>query len=58
MNETTGATGASGSTSAGASQNLSELQSMYQEFTQTLTQLRMITTAGQQQMETARAKPQ
>jgi hypothetical protein len=52
-------TPAAGSTTTGTTQqNLSELQALFDQFTQTLTQLRAITTEGQQKIETARARPQ
>jgi hypothetical protein len=54
-----GTTAASGNTTTGTTQqNLSELQALFDQFTQTLTQLRAITTEGQQKIETARARPQ
>jgi hypothetical protein len=54
---TQAATGGS-STTGTTQQNLSELQALFDQFTQTLTQLRAITTEGQQKIETARARPQ
>jgi hypothetical protein len=44
--------------SAAASANLTQLQSLFDQFTATLVQLRAITTEGQQKIETARARPQ
>jgi hypothetical protein len=57
--QTTGATGAAtGTTTGSPQQNLQELQALFDQFTQTLVQLRAITTEGQQKIETARARPQ
>jgi hypothetical protein len=62
MNPTTaGATGADATgaaPSAAASANLDQLQTLFDQFTATLVQLRAITTEGQQKIETARARPQ
>jgi hypothetical protein len=62
MNPTDGAAGAGGAggatPSAAASGNLDQLQSLFDQFTATLVQLRAITTEGQQKIETARARPQ
>ncbi len=51
------ATGSTGS-SAGAGQNISQLQGLFDQFSQTLVQLRAVTTEGQQKIETSRARPQ
>jgi hypothetical protein len=52
------ATGSAAAPSAAASANLSQLQTLFDQFTATLVQLRAITTEGQQKIETARARPQ
>jgi histone acetyltransferase (RNA polymerase elongator complex component) len=54
----TSAAGGANSTTGTTQANLSELQNLFDQFTQTLTQLRAITTEGQQKIETARARPQ
>jgi hypothetical protein len=53
----TGTTGGA-TPSADASANLAQLQTLFDQFTATLVQLRAITTEGQQKIETARARPQ
>jgi hypothetical protein len=53
-----GADATGGTPSAAASANLAQLQTLFDQFTATLVQLRAITTEGQQKIETARARPQ
>jgi hypothetical protein len=53
-----GAAGNGAAPSAAASGNLDQLQTLFDQFTATLVQLRAITTEGQQKIETARARPQ
>ena len=50
--------GASGSTQVGGSDNTARLQQLFNEFSQTLVQLRTVSTEGQQKLETARTRPQ
>jgi hypothetical protein len=62
MNPTSAAGAVSGSgagaPSAQTSQNLDQLQNLFNQFSETLVQLRAITTEGQQKIETSRARPQ
>jgi SNF2 family DNA or RNA helicase len=59
MDPSAGATAAATNSTTGTpQQNLQELQALFDQFTQTLVQLRAITTEGQQKIETARARPQ
>lgn len=46
------------SASAGGSANIQQLQGLFDQFSQTLVQLRAVTTEGQQKIETSRARPQ
>jgi hypothetical protein len=57
MNETGGASG-SGSTQAGGTENIDQLRQLFDEFSQTLVQLRTVSTEGQQKLETSRTRPQ
>ena len=50
--------GVSGSTQVGGSDNIARLQQLFNEFSQTLVQLRTVSTEGQQKLETARTRPQ
>jgi hypothetical protein len=59
MNPTSADAAATGAApSAAAAGNLDQLQTLFDQFTATLVQLRAITTEGQQKIETARARPQ
>ena len=50
--------GATGSNQAGGADNIAQLQQRFNEFSQTLVQLRTVSTEGQQKLETARTRPQ
>lgn len=55
MNETAGTTG---STQAQGQQNIDQLKQLFDEFSQTLVNLRTASTEGQQKVETSRVRPQ